>query len=646
MGLVLLVGCASTSLEDTPGQASGGLETASPQEVLAALLTASSPARFLELQRGLDMPRVVEALDDWSAVRLGALGPLRSGAHELNRKRAAYLLFACEKYGLAHAQVFSLFLIHSAFDDDLREVLALLARDRHLAETWGHMPAVHEALRVRGLRLADYPERPERLGDMARGAARAASEALSSSELSRGLLALRYSAQRAQLPTPYQDVLNEVERAETLQAFSTSNLVLGGVDTLTFGVPLGFYNLVAGTCHGVYALSQGHYEQSGRELSAAAVLVALYAGGKGIQLLTETGEGAVVGARMEALYIPEVGVEGVAGVAQRLWAHLGPQGMKEVARYIQAQREAAVLVYEGGEPAALALHEARGDVARAQAWLAEARSPPASPLKGGGKGIASLASLLDEASNLPAEVVQAKLEQVELGAEGPRLSADVAVLEQQRPRLEAPPLEAEGHPLWGEYVAYWERRLEALKQGQPVKPPLSWEGYGPMRGVFARGLAFERHMVALLREDATLPRARRRWLGDFHRPRIETNVGVVKPGTPGVRYADVLVIEEQPPAGQPPRVETFSFKSRDFSSLGEKALKAQMITDADEALRYYGGILTIRRRTMVVFDHQIAIQRVRLIYEGGKLKPMYVNLWNTARDTAQATVKEVEVLVQ
>ena len=41
-----------------------------------------------------------------------------------------------------------------------------------------------------------------------------------------------------------------------------------------------------------------------------------------------------------------------------------------------------------------------------------------------------------------------------------------------------------------------------------------------------------------------------------------------KPG-PGLRYADVLVIEEGGTGGQPRRVETFSFKSRDLSQLGD-----------------------------------------------------------------------------
>ncbi|MFL5359294.1 HNH endonuclease [Archangium sp.] len=343
--------------------------------MLAPFLACASPAEFIELQCGVEMVRLVEGLDDWSAVRLGSLGPLREGADVLNRKRATFLVTATREYGAARAELFALFVIHSAFTDDLHQVLLLLARDKQLGETLERMAAVREALRQRGLNLSDYQDRPERLGDVARGLASAANEALSTSELSRGALAMKYFAQKGQLPPPHQRVLDEVERAEMEAAFSPGNVALGGFDTLTFGVPVGFYSLVAGTCHGVYSLSQGQYEQATRELSAAAVLVALYAGGKGLSYLSEAkGTPRVRWVRVGWLQVPELGFQGLAAVAERLSERLGGEGLRELARYIQANREAALLVFDSGEAGAVALYEARGDVARAQAWLSEAKS--------------------------------------------------------------------------------------------------------------------------------------------------------------------------------------------------------------------------------------------------------------------------------
>ncbi|MFY0573760.1 hypothetical protein ACN28S_04755 [Cystobacter fuscus] len=241
---VLLGGCATghSGLMDVAGGGGGfpGLTMEAPrgaspersvlsssQELLARFLACASPAEFIELQRGVDMVRLIEGLDDWSAVRLGSLGPVRAGADVLNRKRAAFLVTVTREYGAARAELFALFLLHSAFDDDLRRVLLLLARDKQLGDTLGRMDAVREALRHRGLNLSDYPDRPERLGDVGRGLASAAIEALSTSELRRGALAMKYATQRGQLPRPYQEILDEVERAEMEAAFSPGNVVLG-----------------------------------------------------------------------------------------------------------------------------------------------------------------------------------------------------------------------------------------------------------------------------------------------------------------------------------------------------------------------------------------------------------------------------------
>ncbi|MBM7119186.1 hypothetical protein I3V78_37105 [Archangium primigenium] len=642
-------GFPGQTVDPLQGGPPGWPDLSSSQEVLAPFLACDSPAEFIELQRGVDMVRLVEELDDWSAVRLGSLGPVRAGADVLNRKRAAFLVTATREYGAARAELFALFLIHSAFDDDLQQVLLLLAGDKQLGDTLGRMGAVREALRQRGLSLSDYKDRPERLGDIGRGLMSAAGEALSTSDLVQGALAMTYSAQRGQLPPPYQALLDEVERAEMEAAFSPGNVLLGGFDRLTFGVPVGFYNLVAGTCHGVYSLSEGRYEQATRELSAAAVLVSLYAGGKGMRYLSEAR--GVTGSRwvrVGQFQVPELGFQGLAQVAERLLNRLGGEGIRELARYMQTNREAALLVYEGGEAGALALYEARGNVARAQAWLSEAKSGsagvPTSTRAGIGKGLGSTASLLDEAAGLTQEVVEARLSQVELDSAGPRLPGNVAVLEKQRPSVKAPP-EAQGHPLWSEYVAYWENRLAELHQRKAVKPPLAWAGYEQMRGLFARGLAFERTMVDLLRADAALPRAQRRFLKDFNQPLIETYVGVAKPGTPGIRFADVLVIEKQPPAGQPPRMETFSFKSRNLKLLEGRSLETQMRVDANDALQYYGGTLDIRRPSLGLRGTQVQIQRVCLIYEGGLLTPD-PRAVKKAATAVEGNLRGVEVLFE
>ncbi len=644
------------------------------EELLAPFFQCTSPAEFLELQRRVDMPRLVEALDDWSAVRLGALGPIEDGAAAvLQRKRFSFLVNATRLYG-AYAQVLTLFLFDTAFDDEVRELLVLLARDKQLQQTLGQMEAVCEALARRGFQLSDYPDREEQPRDVVRGLGRAVDDVAATIPGADGAGGTRVYGARGDLPPPYQEAIDEMKRALTAERLAPGNAALGIFDYLTFGVPLGFYHLAAGTGHGLYTLTQGQYEQATRELAPAALMVGLYAGGKGVRSLSGAQGGARAGQRGVPLQALEVRLKALQEVAERLRERLGEEGVGQLARYIQARREAAVLVGAGGEPAAMALYAARGDVARAQAWLSQARPEPGSVARptagagkspGGGASVAdeaagstpkragagitpgSVTSLVDESVGHTAEVVHAKLARAELEAHGARLPADVAWLEQNRPVPEAPPAGVpEGSALWGEYVAYREARLSELKAGKEARGPLRWEGYEGLRGWFARGLAFERVMVALLRADAALPRAQRLWLRDFVNPRIEVYVGVAKEGQPGVRFADVLVIEQQPPAGQPPRVETFSFKSRDLSLLRSEALEAQMIADARDALRYYGETVNIRRPSLKYLGPKVQVQRVRLIYEGGALKPKNPDALKKAVPAIQKKVRGVEVLVQ
>ncbi|MBN1208815.1 MAG: hypothetical protein JXB05_28410, partial [Myxococcaceae bacterium] len=433
------------------------------------------------------MARLVERLEDWSAVRLGALGPLDARASQvLTRKRAGFLLTATADYG-AYAEVFALFIVHTAFDDELHPLLLLLARQKQLGQTLGHMGAVRAELERRGLKLADYPERAERAGDVLRGLGRAARDALNSSPASDGGRFSSMWNKSRQLPPAYQQAIAQVGDALASEHFTPGNMALGSADTMTFGVPLGFYHLAGGTAHGVQVLTRGQYEQAAQELAPAGLLVALYAGGKAARVL---GEGSVRGGRGR-LALPELRLEALKGVAQRLGERLGVEGLGELARYIRASREAAIFVGVGGEPAAVALYEARGSVPKAQAWLSKAqgeRAGAAGPRAPAEKGLGGLASLVDEAAGHTPEVVQAKLLLAELEAPGPRLPADVALLQRLNATLDTPPPGVpEGYALWSEYVSYRQKRLTELQQGRAVEGPLRWEGYERMRGAFARG---------------------------------------------------------------------------------------------------------------------------------------------------------------
>ncbi|MFP2903182.1 hypothetical protein ACLEQD_43975, partial [Corallococcus sp. 4LFB] len=222
---------------------SGWPHLESSREVLEPFLACASPSEFVAMQRGVDMAALVEALEDWDAVRLGALGPLDARASEaLGRKRAAFLVTSVEKYGAPYSEVLALFVLHSAFDDELREVVQLLAREKQLGETLGSMPFVREELKRRGLPLEGFPERGEQARDVLRGLGRAGRDMLSSSPASDGARGQGLWAKRADLPPPYQAALDEVQKALTERHYAPGSVSAGAFDHLTFGVPVGFYH--------------------------------------------------------------------------------------------------------------------------------------------------------------------------------------------------------------------------------------------------------------------------------------------------------------------------------------------------------------------------------------------------------------------
>ncbi|MCP3064728.1 hypothetical protein LXT21_38750 [Myxococcus sp. K38C18041901] len=612
------------------------------EEVLSPFLGCATPAAFLALQRTVDMPRLVESLSAWNAVRLGALGPMEAeAATVLLKKRVAFLATVAERHGPGQAEVLALFVLHTAFDDEVREVLRLLAEDKLLRRVLGNMELVAEELRQRGMSLVDFPERDFRAGDIARGLGRAADDVASSIPLVAGSRSVEVSSLPAQLPPVYRAAYQEVEKARYLGAFAPGNVALASFDHLTFGVPLGFYSLAAGAVHGGASLARGEYEEATRQLAPAALLVGLYAGGKGTRGFREAGLERQEGAQPQVT-VPRV--EALKAVLERVRARTGTSSVGELARHLQQGRESALLVAEWGEAGALALHEARGHAARAQALLAvrHGERPSGTPTQqGAGKSRGARSLPPSESAGIPAEVAEAKFRQVEAEVGGARLSMDVAALRAHRETLtRAAPPGADVHPLWADYLSYLEKRVTELQEGIASKGPLPWAGYQLARERFARGLAFERDMVILLEADAVLPRTQRRWLQDFEQPRIETHVGVAKAD---LRFADVLVIEARPTAGQPPRVETFSFKSRDLRRMDADALGAQMTTDARNALRYYGGTLDVLRKGI---RQRAQVQRVRLVYEGKGLKPKMAEALDATLGEVQDKVRGVEVMVQ
>ena len=138
---------------------------------------------------------------------LGSLGPVREdAARPLNRQRTAFLLQALERYGPAHTEVLALFVLDSCHDDDVRDILFLLAQDKRLTEVLEQLPSLGPALEARGLQARGARRARLQWSDVGRGLSRAAKDALSTSPAVNGAQStlMEFYALKAQLPPPYQ----------------------------------------------------------------------------------------------------------------------------------------------------------------------------------------------------------------------------------------------------------------------------------------------------------------------------------------------------------------------------------------------------------------------------------------------------------
>jgi hypothetical protein len=111
------------------------------------------------------------------------------------------------------------------------------------------MESVREALARRGFQLSDYPDREEELRDVVRGLGRAIDDVAATIPGADGAGGTRVYGARKDLPPPYQEAFDEMERALAAERLAPGNAALGIFDHMTSGVPLGFYHLAAGTGH-------------------------------------------------------------------------------------------------------------------------------------------------------------------------------------------------------------------------------------------------------------------------------------------------------------------------------------------------------------------------------------------------------------
>jgi hypothetical protein len=252
-------------------------------------------------------------------------------------------------------------------------------------------------------------------------------------------------------------------------------------------------------------------------------------------------------------------------------------------------------------------------------------------------------------------------------ADARRFTKNADELEKIKPDVAKPPAGvAPDDSLWTDYVDYFNGRLDELKAGKGVKPPLSWEAYSEFLGKFRRGTKYQDTVFKGMRKHPDLPdmpEAKPELFPNMADPVVESNVGVLEKsgkmseaGRPVMNYPDQLVVDRAT-INHPfmkPRVQSFSNKSRVWpEKLGPAeidSVSAQVVEDANEALAKYGGEITLRRPggpLAPLYGKKVKVEKVTLIYDKAYVKtPDLEKIIRDAAAGVEINGQKVEVVFQ
>jgi Domain of unknown function (DUF4157) len=352
---------SADNFEPLPGHIFGRSKGQAIVDVLATLSTAE----FIDIQSQLNMSELLDELNDFEAVRMGTLGPVQGEVrNRLNRTRAGYLARMTRDRQPEQGQVVALWMFGSMYGDDIQDVLTLLGADQSLRDTVDQMPDVLALFKQRGIDRNKFHDRHWKASDLASGPFNVAKSFLGSSEAAKSSRGQEYLFSDLELPEVYQKGMRETMNAQFERALTPRNLVLGELDYLAFNIPSSAVGLVSGTISGIEDVSQGYVRSGTEKLTGSAIFVVSVA----------LGVRAFKGARTAAML--DMTPEGQAALV-RLRGSIGQAGIDRVAKYVQANSEAAFLVREQGVAGIEALEKAGGDVAKARAALTPPRPTPA-----------------------------------------------------------------------------------------------------------------------------------------------------------------------------------------------------------------------------------------------------------------------------
>jgi len=335
----------------------------SGRDIVQVFQASATEREFLDLEKAIDFAAVLDKLDDWNIVRLAALGPvLPNFAARVNQARADYVEHIVRKWGVQRAEVFVLYIVDTATDDDVEAMLSLLAGDQELYRTVEKMPTVRARLMERGIDLSRFHDREWKATDIATGVYHAVDSVMSTSQAASEGESATALRQGLDLPEPYRGAVNQIDQAMLEKALSPGNVLFGAADQAFMGLPSTVkgvvYDLPVAVVTGIEELQKGHVAAGVEMLTVPVALV----------ISAALGVRAFRRARVAGLL--ELTAEGRA-LYDGLKGAIGVSGMQRVAGYVRKSAAARLLVVEAGAEGILTLEKAKGDVAAARALMAE-----------------------------------------------------------------------------------------------------------------------------------------------------------------------------------------------------------------------------------------------------------------------------------
>ncbi|MGL4597460.1 MAG: EndoU domain-containing protein [Bacteroidia bacterium] len=342
--------------------------------ILEIFRSAETAFEFIRIQQAIEETMTMDTLlkkvgGGWMSVLIGSIGPVLSGINALNKARAERIIhFSTSGYPDFVAETFVLFILSTAYNDDVAAVLSEIDSQNRMPDSILRHETVKEMLNQRGISLSSYKKK-----DI--GFWQGAGEGLITSTFP-DVGTLSWSMDMESLPSLFYNAIRQSQWG--VMADSIGN-PLSWADYLMLNLPSTIYGTGAALVSGISNLSQGQYEEAGRELVGPTLLLLSLFGVKSSSKTINgpdgpnsfvmpkfTGPIPIEVSRLTT--VMQLSADASA-VVVNLHKTIGKQGIIDVAAYARKNLRNTMFLQKNGMAGAEALWKAKGDILVAESNL-------------------------------------------------------------------------------------------------------------------------------------------------------------------------------------------------------------------------------------------------------------------------------------